>query len=89
MGFCTRLDFVGLNSGGGGGNRTRVRKPSARSSYMLFPSFKSHLIRRLGESSGISQPGLSHPPVPDNTGRPARIVTSVQPLGRQPQDVVA
>jgi len=25
--------------GGGGGNRTRVRKPSAVSSYMLIPSF--------------------------------------------------
>jgi len=36
---------------------------------MLIPAFKSRLIRRLGESSGISQPGLSHPPAPDGVGK--------------------
>lgn len=56
-------------NGGGGGIRTHVRKPSDRSSYMLIPSFSSHPIRRLGESSGIGQPGFSRLPAPDEVGK--------------------
>ena len=56
-------------TGGGGGIRTHVRKPSDRSSYMLIPSFVSRLIRRLGESSGIGQPGFSRLPAPDEVGK--------------------
>ncbi len=63
--------FINKLIGGGGGIRTHVRKPSAGSSYMLFPSFESRLFRRLGESSGFGQPGLSHPSAPDETERPA------------------
>ncbi len=62
------------------------RQPEAL--HMLFPSFKSRLFQRLRESFGISQPGLSYPPAPDETGRPAQIVTSLQPLGRQPGDAL-
>lgn len=36
---------------------------------MLIPSFGSRRIQRLGESSGIGQPGLSHPPAPDGVGK--------------------
>jgi len=36
-GFCTSLDYLGLSSGGGGGNRTPVRKYStAGSTYIAF-----------------------------------------------------
>jgi hypothetical protein len=36
---------------------------------MLIPSFRSRLFRRLGESSGISQPGFSHLSAPDEVGK--------------------
>ena len=42
-------------------------QPEAR--YMLVPSFKSRLIRRLRESFGIGQPGFSYPPAPDGVGQ--------------------
>ncbi len=61
-------------------------QPEAR--YMLVPSFESRLIRRLGESFGIGQPGLSHPSAPDDAERPARLVTSFRPLRRQPGDAL-
>jgi len=41
---------------------------------MLIPSFRSHLIRRLGESSGISQPGYSHLSAPDIVGKTSLII---------------
>ncbi len=43
------------------------RQPEAR--HMLVPAFGSRLIQRLGESFGISQPGLSRPPAPGGAGK--------------------
>jgi len=63
------ITVISSSYGGGGGIRTHVRKPLARSSYMLIPVFGSRLIRRLGESSGISQPSFSHLPAPDGVGK--------------------
>ena len=50
--------------------------------------YSSRFLRRLRESSGIGQPGSSYRSAPDLAERPARIVTSLQPLGRQPGDAL-
>jgi len=50
--------------------------------------YSSRFLRRLRESSGIGQPGSSYRSAPDIAERPARIVTSLQPLGRQPGDAL-
>jgi hypothetical protein len=50
--------------------------------------YSSRFLRRLRESSGIGQPGSSYRSAPDTAERPAQIVTSLQPLGRQPGDAL-
>ena len=50
-GLWSLLDFAGLASGGGGGSRTRVRKPSAGASTCV--AFVLETSRRIAPSGRI------------------------------------
>ena len=74
------LNFNHINrlTGGGGGNRTRVRESSAQSVYMLVPSFVSY-------PEGHSREGF-HPDQPANyfalspTGSETRLSCNLRPF---------
>jgi len=69
-GLGTLLDFLGLKFGGGGGNRTPVRKSSTQSVYMLSSLFGS----RSGYSSeqDFTRTSLSITAYPRDAGYEAR-----------------
>ena len=72
---------------GGGGNRTRVRKPSAPRPYVRSPRFG--VGRRAGTDTLSSTPSRNSLAVqgPGPPGRPARILTvNPEPTGRDPGD---
>jgi hypothetical protein len=48
----------------------------------------SRLIRRLGESFGIGQPGFSYPPAPDDVGKTSLVITSLRPFRRPPRNAL-
>ena len=75
------------NSHGGGGNRTRVRKPSALRPYVRSPRFE--VGRRTGTDALPATPSRNSLAVqgPGSPGRPARILTvNPEPTGRDPGD---
>jgi hypothetical protein len=53
-GFCTSSDVVGLVNGGGGGNRTPVRKHSAKASTCLVRDF--NLVSRTAHTQAADRP---------------------------------
>ena len=72
---------------GGGGNRTRVRKPSALRPYVRSPRFG--VGRWTGTDALPSTPSRKNLAVqgPGSPGRPARILTVIpEPTGRDPGD---
>jgi len=72
---------------GGGGSRTRVRKPSTPRPYVRSPRFG--VGRRTGTDALPSTPSRKALAVqgPGSPGRPARILTVIpEPTGRDPGD---
>jgi len=88
--FSNLEEFRGLqpkNSHGGGGSRTRVRKPSAPRPYVRSPRFG--VGRRAGTDPLSSTPSRKDLAAqgPGPPGRPARILTvTPEPTGRDPGD---
>ena len=73
--------------GGGGGSRTRVRKPSARSIYVHSRCFKSRSLRLPAAGFGRSQLIEFRFPLISIGGNLSRCVDApVRPYGRQPAE---
>jgi hypothetical protein len=50
--------------------------------------YSSRLFRRLGESFGISQPGFSYLPAPDDVGKTSLVITSLRSFRRPPRNAL-